>query len=94
MSDTASYRWNPALVFRDEGEGALIFNPESGDLKLINRTGALLLNLLMKEKEPAGWLDHLMETFPETPMETLQEDLNRFLEELEANDVLLPSDPA
>jgi len=93
MSDSASYRWNPALVFREEDEGALIFNPETGDLKLINRTGALVLNLLIEGKEPAGWLDHLVEAFPDVPAETLQQDLKRFLEELEASDVILPSDP-
>ncbi len=92
MVDAPSYQWNPELVLREEGGGALIFNPESGDLKFVNRTGRALLGLIMDGKDATHWLDRLRKDFPDMPSERLRCDLDRFLKDLKEHRILLPTE--
>lgn len=39
-------RLNPALVFREDNDGGLVFDPDTGDVQVLNETASFICTLL------------------------------------------------
>lgn len=73
---------NPLVVFEKEDDGAMLFNPETGEIKLLNTTGAFIFQNLDGKKSFPEMVKLLQENFEDAPKEDLEKDLNDFLADL------------
>jgi len=74
---------NPEIVFRPEGDEAILFNPDTGGIMLLNETGAFIYQLLDGEHDEEGIVARLMDAY-EVGREEAAADLAGFLERLAA----------
>lgn len=70
------------LVFREEDEGAFLFNPDSGNIKVLNPVGAFIWQLLDGKKNPQQIVSAVEKHFAEVKIEEAEKDLENFLAEL------------
>lgn len=76
------YRQNKEVIFREEGDEAIIFNPETSDIVVVNSTGCFVWSLL-DGKRPKEEIIRTMVTEFDASHETIQKDLESFLVVLE-----------
>ncbi len=77
-----SLRPNPEVVFRKEEDGAFLFDPQSGNLKYINRTGVRIYELCGSGKSRAEIVALLKDAYPDADEEAIAADAMSFLKGL------------
>ncbi len=80
--DNPLYRQNKAVIFRQEQDEALLFNPDNADIVVINSTGCFIWNLCNGKNRKKDIVNSLVEEFDVSPSKA-EEDLLKFLAELE-----------
>lgn len=77
------YLRNPDVVLREEDEsGALLFNPDTNQVKVVNSTGFFVWQQFESEECPKTIVDAIMNAFEGAPEEQVTEDLQEFINEL------------
>lgn len=62
------YLQNPDVVIREvDEEGALLFNPDTNHIRVVNRTGLFLWNLCEKGNDLPAMVAGLREAFDQVP---------------------------
>ncbi|MBW2145289.1 MAG: PqqD family protein [Deltaproteobacteria bacterium] len=85
MDLTQIYQRNEQLVYREEEDGAFLFNPDTGNLKYMNRTGREIYLSLGDKCDINGLINHQLEFFPGVERRRIEKDIEGFLKELEEN---------
>lgn len=80
---TGNLRCNPEIVFREEGKEALLFNPGSGSIKVLNQTGKVIWKLINGKRTQRQIEDKLVDKFSDVKRKQISEDLANFLNSLE-----------
>jgi hypothetical protein len=85
MSEAKRYLTNPDVSCREEGpgEGAILFNPDTDAIVVINPTGLLIWRAL--EEQPHAQdevVTHLMENCDKVPADQVAADVDAFLQTL------------
>lgn len=76
-------RANPVVSCREEGpDGALLFQPDTDDLMVINSTGLLIWRELSQPQTRDEIAARLHQAHPEAPLEQLTTDVEAFFESL------------
>ena len=78
------------MVYREEEDGAFLFNPETGDLRYMNRTGREAYSMLNGDKDLNWVVRDLLGLYPDADPSQLQSDVENFLGDLEKNHFILP----
>lgn len=73
---------SPRIVFREEGEDALLFDPDSGNVKVLNEAGKFIWGNLNGQNSKDMLVKEIMDTFDISDNKTVGEDLNKFLDDL------------
>jgi hypothetical protein len=68
------------VVFREEPEGGILFNVDTGELKLVEDVAWGICHLIDAGMDRSGILQELKERYPD--QDSLEEDLDSFIEEL------------
>jgi hypothetical protein len=79
------YQKNEQLVYREEEDGAFLFNPDTGNLRYLNRTGREIYLSLGDQCDVNGLINHLLELFPGVERQRIEKDVEGFLKELKEN---------
>jgi len=81
---------NPDIVFREEAEGAFLFNPETEALLGINRVGSSICRLLDGKNDLDNIHEALLEQYDvNVEADQLKKDVQGFLDRLAALDLIL-----
>ena len=83
---------NNDVIYRDEGDGAFLFKPETGNLRYINPLGRKVFLALKGKEDLNQMINHLHGFYPEMDPERLRKDVSSFLKELEENGFTSPPD--
>jgi hypothetical protein len=75
-------RANPDLVFIEEGDGSVLFDPRTGEMKELNRTGAFIYQKLDGRHRRQEILDLLLKAYTGADRDEVSRDLDSFLQEL------------
>ena len=78
----AQYRKNQGIIYREEGEGAFLFDPENGNLKYLNQSAREIFLMLDDLPESEKILRRLQESYPDADQDRLKGDLSAFLDQL------------
>jgi hypothetical protein len=84
MDLSLKYAPGEHIVFREEEEGAFLFDPESGNLKYMNRSGRETYLMLDGRNEVSRVLHHMTELYPDTESRQLKQDVEAFIQALES----------
>jgi len=82
MQSNDNLKANPKIVFREEGDDALLFDPDSGTVKVLNETGKFIWSNLDGSNSKQLLARKIMETFDISDENKAKEDLEKFLVEL------------
>ena len=85
MPDTKRHLVNPDVSCREDDltEGALLFNPDTSGILVINPTGLLIWQALSQPRTPAEIVDNLLEACDDVPKDQVAQDVDDFLEALQ-----------
>ena len=83
MKKTGYLLANPDIVFRKEKEGAFLFNPDTGDLKVLNTVGAMIWEICDGKHTEEALLENLSNMFIDVSESDLEKDIKNFIKELE-----------
>lgn len=83
MEQAKRYVVNPDVSCREEGpEGALLFNPDTDDMMVINPTGLAIWQALSQPRTQDEIVMHLLEACYDVPDQQVIADVNEFLTEV------------
>jgi hypothetical protein len=74
------FKQNPDIVTREEDGDALLFNPKTGAVKLINKSGLAIWNLCEKGAGLADAVSRLSGAFPGTDPAIIEKDASEFFD--------------
>jgi hypothetical protein len=81
--DTPRYTASPVVSCREEGpDGALLFNPDTDDVLVINVTGLLIWEALAEPRTQAQVVEALLEQCENVPEDEIAEDVREFVDQL------------
>ena len=73
---------NSKIVFREESEGALLFDPDTGMVKVLNDTGKFIWGNLDGKTSADSLVEKIKETFDISDVKKVRDDLDNFLNDL------------
>jgi len=77
------YHCNPDVVLREEDEsGALLFNPDTNQVKVINVTGLFIWKQFRSKNNAKTVHKAILETYEDVPEGQVTQDLDEFINEL------------
>jgi hypothetical protein len=82
MDFTQRFRVNNGIIFREEDDGAFLFDPETGSLKYMNRSAKHAFSMLNGQNDISQVIDHVAGTYPDVDRKQIQKDIESFLLEL------------
>ncbi len=85
MDLTKKFVKNPSIVYREEEDGAFLFDPETGNLKYINHSAKETFLMLNGQKDVNRLIQYLFELYPDVDFKQIQKDIGSFIEQLEVN---------
>ena len=89
MESEKRYRRNEDIVFREEDDGAFLFDPDSGDLRYLNQSGKETFLLLGEDQGLNGVIRRMIELYPEVEPKKIEADVKDFVKDLEENQFIL-----
>lgn len=73
------------IVFKEESDGAFLFDPKSGNLKYMNRMGKEMFLMLDGRRQVRHVIDAFCRRYPEVSPDRMRSDIEGFFHELEEN---------
>jgi Coenzyme PQQ synthesis protein D (PqqD) len=85
MTETPRYLVNPDVSCREEGpdEGAILFNPDTDSVLVINATGLLIWRAMEKPRTRQEVVEVLMDNCIDAPADQVDADVQAFLQSLQ-----------
>ncbi|MBN1832496.1 MAG: PqqD family protein [Deltaproteobacteria bacterium] len=81
-NEMAEIRVNQNIVFREEEEGAFLFDPDSGRIFHLNEVGTYVWKSCMKAKRPEQIIQALCLDFSEISHKQIERDCMKFFDDL------------
>ena len=80
MTAKPSYRANPVVSYKDEGdEGAVLYNPDNDKVVIVNAVGAKTWLYLVEPRTIGDIATMLVETYSGVDVKQGQEDAEKFI---------------
>ncbi len=92
MDLTKKFVKNPSIVYREEEDGAFLFDPETGNLKYMNHSAKEAFLMLNGQKDVNRLIQYLLTLYPDMDFKQIQKDIGSFIEQLEVNGFISSQD--
>ena len=92
MDLTKKFVKNPSIVYREEEDGAFLFDPETGNLKYMNHSAKEAFLMLNGQKDVSRLIQYLLTLYPDVDIKQIQKDIGSFIEQLEVNGFIFSQD--
>ena len=77
---------NPDVVLREEEpDGALLFNPDTNQIRVLNATGAFIWGLCDGTRDQPSLVAALKEEFDGVPPDEVDNQVKEFMDDMQAN---------
>lgn len=86
--DNAVYKQHQEVIVRQEEDDAILFNPDTTDMLVINSTGCLVWSLCDGRRTKAQILEAITAAYEVAP-QTASQDLGSFLEDLKKRNFII-----
>ena len=71
------------LITREEDENVLIFDPDTGDIKLLNETAGLIWNSIDGNRSVKDIIQIVVKENPDEDEKVIKQDVLKFLEQIQ-----------
>jgi hypothetical protein len=85
MNSAQRYIKNNNIVFREEGDGAFLFDPDTGNLKYLNNSAKETFLMIDGQNDLSRITNRLLKLYPDEDSEQVRNDVESFFQELLAN---------
>lgn len=85
MGLTQRFRMNSRIIFKEEGDGAFLLEPETGNSKYMNHSAKNIFLKLSEEKNVEEVVQHILGRYPGLDPKQIRRDVEYVLFELEKN---------
>ena len=82
------YILNSKIVFREEEGESLLFDPETGRVRILNETGTLIYELLAQKLSRDSIIDSITSEYDNMSRHDLEQDIDEFTAQMEQSGVL------
>ncbi len=82
------YRLNSKIVFREEEGESMLFDPETGRVRILNETGTLIYELLKQKLSRDSIIDSITSKYDNLSRQDLERDLDEFTAQMEQSGIL------
>ena len=82
LDETGAISIRRDIVFRQEEEGAFLFDPDTGRICYLNELGVNMWKSFEESKAPEQLISEISLDFPEIPKEQIARDCKRFIGDL------------
>ncbi len=82
MDLTQQFVRNPSIVYREEEDGAFLFDPGTGNLKYMNRSAKEAFLMLNGQKDVEQVIHLMVGLYPDADRNQVRKDVVSFLMEL------------
>jgi len=89
MESEKRYRRNEEIVFREEDDGAFLFDPDSGDLRYLNQSGKETYLMLNEDRDVNAVVHRMIKLYPDVEPQKIEADVRDFVKNLEENRFIL-----
>jgi hypothetical protein len=79
------FKRKKGIILREEGDGAFLFDPETGNLKYMNQSAREAYLMINGRKDIKQIIQQLLGLYPEADLRQISEDVQNFFKELEDN---------
>jgi hypothetical protein len=86
------FRQNQEMVFREEDDGAFLFDPDTGDLRYLNQSGKETFLMLGEDHDVNKVIHGMTELYPDVEAARIEADVKDFVKDLEENHFIPPVD--
>ena len=84
------FQQNEDTVFREEDDGAFLFDPDSGELRYVNQSGKETFLMLGEDHDVNTVIEQMIKLYPDVEPERIEADVKDFVRDLEENRFILP----
>ncbi len=81
---------NSGIIYREEEDGAFLFDPQIGNLKYMNRSAKEAFLMLNGQNDVSVVIHHLLGLYSEGDPKLIEKDVGSFLRDLEENGFICP----
>jgi hypothetical protein len=85
MDLTRRFVRNPSIVYREEEDGAFLFDPTTGNLQYMNPSAKEVFLMLNGQTDVNQLVRHLLKIYSGVDIKQVQKDVESLLEQLEEN---------
>lgn len=85
MDLTKKFVKNPSIVYREEEDGAFLFDPETGNLKYMNHSAKETFLMLNGQKDVSRLIQYMLTLYTDVDVKKIQNDVEIFLKQLKEN---------
>ena len=82
------YILNPKIVFREEEEESLLYDPDTGRVRILNETGTLIYELLAQKLNREKIIDSIISEYDDMNRQDLEKDFDEFTAQMEQSGIL------
>ena len=75
---------NPEIVFREEDDGAFLFDPDTGRLCYLNELGAVMWKHIGRQLSKKAIIEMVAAEYPDVPGTRISSDCRQFIQDLQA----------
>ena len=79
------FRPNDHIIYREEEAGAFLFDPETGNLKYMNRSAKKIYLMLNGQNDTDRVIHNLQELYPDAGTKQIRKDVEILMQQLEEN---------
>ena len=85
MDSTRRFRKNDSITYREEEDGAFLFDPETGNLKYMNRSAKDIFLILNGQNNVGQVIDQVLVQYNNADAQQIKQDVESFLQDLLTN---------
>ena len=85
MDDLIQFRPGEHVVYREEDDGAFLFDPNTGNLKYMNRSARLIFGMLDGRHDTDQVIRKLQEEYTDAGADQIRKDVDILLAQLKEN---------
>ncbi|MCP4683039.1 MAG: PqqD family protein [Desulfobacterales bacterium] len=85
MDSLIRFRPNDNIVYREEEDGAFLFDPDTGNLKYMNRSAKEIYLMLNGSNDIDIVIRNIDDLYPDAGMKQIREDVEILMRQLEEN---------
>jgi hypothetical protein len=85
MQSTQRFVINNGIIFREDDDGAFLFDPNSGNLKYMNRLAREAFLMMKGGTELDQLINNILELYPDIGLDRIRKDIESFILELRSD---------